>query len=260
MAPLVQVGARFHGAVQLQTPQRKVSQQNIPFWNFTLELASGRYPARAFLNEAYRGPEELVDGQPVHLNGQWGEWNGRLFLLVTTIAPIQTVVFTQNRESLRGLFLLLNEPLQQFLRGVVRDVSLWPLWQSQPASTHHHHGYPGGLLQHSLEAAWSVMGQITLPLAERQVAAVAALLHDIGKIRCYTPEGSMTPLGQQVHHEALTLEVLAPHLAELDRQVPAIAIRLRRLLTLNLRHSRSDRIDELLVRQADHLSTLHALT
>jgi hypothetical protein len=58
---------------------------------------------------------------------------------------------------------------------------------------------------------------------------VAALLHDIGKIRTLRPNLRLTDEGFLLQHDDLTLEVLAPSLRELDASWPTGASDLRYL-------------------------------
>ena len=96
-----------------------------------------------------------------------------------------------------------------------------------PASLNHHHNYPGGLLEHSVEMAWDISGILDLSPLERDIAVVGALLHDIGKIRTMTPDGTRTAIGRLVDHSQLTLEICADVLRELELSSPHIANMLR---------------------------------
>ena len=122
--------------------------------------------------------------------------------------------------------------LRQFLQAVFGNTSLALAYLHAPASQAHHHAYPGGLLDHSLEVADIVHGTLVQEEpAINALAVVAGLLHDLGKVRILAPNGSRTRAGYLLNHEALTLELLAPSLAQLDRTWPDGAIALRYLLT-----------------------------
>lgn len=94
------------------------------------------------------------------------------------------------------------------------------------------------------------------------LATVAALLRDVGKVRTLAGDMTRTPLGRHVRHEALTLEVLASHLAWLDGLWPAGAVLLRHLLTAELRCDQAPpaRAALELVRAADRISAAEAPT
>ncbi|PLA73473.1 hypothetical protein CYQ88_10965 [Hydrogenovibrio sp. SC-1] len=111
-------------------------------------------------------------------------------------------------------------PLKTFMRMVLSDVPLMKSFVSIPASKRHHHSFPGGLLSHSLECALithsSVNSLIEVSQNEKEVAIVAALLHDVGKIETLGLQ-EHTSMGKLLDHEKFTLSVLAPHLNELKK-------------------------------------------
>ncbi len=113
------------------------------------------------------------------------------------------------------------------LRVLAEDRIALPLL-SAPASIRYHHGHPGGLLEHSLEVAEIVQ---LLPLAEaqRDIAIVGALLHDLGKIWTLDHRLRRTSMGNLVAHEHLVLEICAPALASLDGDWPDAGLALRHL-------------------------------
>lgn len=121
-------------------------------------------------------------------------------------------------------------PLGEFLKRVLADPQIGiPLLRCR-ASQNHHHAYPGGLLVHSTNminlAAESA--RVTLPqdpLAP-DVARIAYLLHDIGKIR--TVGENQRPVNADVvRHGTQNLLVLAGHLEWLGRQSPELAAALQ---------------------------------
>jgi 3'-5' exoribonuclease len=85
-----------------------------------------------------------------------------------------------------------------------------------PASLNYHHNYAGGLLEHSVEVCCSAIAQSKLQGAERDLAIIAGLLHDVGKTRTFTSDGKRTDIGWLIDHQALTLEVCAPALKKLS--------------------------------------------
>jgi 3'-5' exoribonuclease len=121
--------------------------------------------------------------------------------------------------------------LNSFLHDVLADDNLVRDFLQLPASYRHHHAWPGGLLVHSLECAEMVAAVPGFRGAERELGIVAALLHDIGKVRT---QGDKPLRWQQrllLHHELFTFEVLASHLSRLDRRWPEGGMALRYLLS-----------------------------
>lgn len=125
-----------------------------------------------------------------------------------------------------------NAPLRDFVGRVLSPTETGLAFIRAPASTKFHHSYPAGLLVHSLDCARRV-GEILGGVSrdDREVAQVAALLHDIGKTRTYDASGRLSQLGLQVHHDALTLELCADALRALDAEWPWAATMLRQIWT-----------------------------
>jgi 3'-5' exoribonuclease len=92
-----------------------------------------------------------------------------------------------------------------------------PFFQA-PASLNHHHNYAGGLLAHTVEVAEIVS---TLPLKtqiEKDLAITGAILHDIGKVKSLDGRMKRLETGHWVDHSALTLEICAFGLSNLERK------------------------------------------
>ena len=121
--------------------------------------------------------------------------------------------------------------LQQFLRQVLLQSRIGIRFLQCPASLKYHHNFPGGLIHHSVELAWDIIGVQDFRPIERDIAVVAALLHDIGKTYTLTPDMTRTAIGTMVDHNQLTLEICAEPLAELDASAPHIANQLRHAWT-----------------------------
>lgn len=99
------------------------------------------------------------------------------------------------------------------------------------ASEDHHHAFSGGLAQHSLAVAKLTLQALPdMDDREAWLCAIAGLMHDIGKIRCFDENGK-TAAGFVLRHEQWTLEILAEALAWLDRQWPDGALAIRYLLS-----------------------------
>ena len=96
-----------------------------------------------------------------------------------------------------------------------------------PASTKYHHNYIGGLLEHSVEVAEITSQQDYENNEMRDIAVVAALLHDIGKVRTLGINLETTALGKVVGHDSLTFEICALALRDLDKSWSSASYTLR---------------------------------
>jgi hypothetical protein len=136
------------------------------------------------------------------------------------------------------------------LRRFVRDVfSLKKVFQSFWFETagRRHHSTVGGLAQHSLEVASTVRrtmlsgggADVTFTLLERDLGLVTALLHDVGKVLCYTEQGLRTERAQVLGDEVLGLEVIWGPLATLRTNAPQLADALTALLLKRMKYCSS---------------------
>lgn len=90
----------------------------------------------------------------------------------------ELLVMAAQKLTCRGGYLL-----KYSLAGFV------PLIQDLPASEHHHHSWPSGLLDHSLEVALGTLSRILAAAGRAEAVAqlaaptlVVALFHDLGKL------------------------------------------------------------------------------
>lgn len=139
-------------------------------------------------------------------------------------------------EGLHSLIALecdLPDPLDGFLRQVLLDPNIGiPLLRCR-ASVDHHHAHVGGLLMHCTEYLDLAAEHARKALPEDSwaphIARLGYLLHDIGKLRS-VGEFRRGKYGLVTPHEMFTIEILAPHLAWLDRRSPDLAAGLRHVL------------------------------
>jgi len=121
--------------------------------------------------------------------------------------------------------------LKQFLSDVLVNTTIGINYLQCPASLRHHHNYAGGLLAHSVDVANRLINKNQFQGAERDIAIVAALIHDIGKTMTLSLNGKRTSLGTLVDHDELTLEICAKAFARLDKYEKQSALLLRHILT-----------------------------
>lgn len=208
-------------------------------------------------------------GTQVELVGHWTGMPGKSTIHLHIMAPVEitrsslaSILHQSPRQDLIGPLMrciqLLQPALRQFVTGVLMDPAIGVPFVTLPASLSYHHAEPGGLLAHSWECA-SICGKAAhgmLNRKEAELTVVAALLHDVGKIRTYKGGCTLSDTGHTVPHEALTLEVLSPHLARLDKDCRLGANFIRHMLTWDTTQSRYPEFPgALLIRAADQFST-----
>ncbi len=120
-----------------------------------------------------------------------------------------------------------SEVMKEFLCDVLLQKHVATAYLECPSTLNGHHSYGAGLLEHSIDVAWNILGVQTFKSIERDTAIVAALLHDIGKTQTLTNQQMPSRLGCRVDSQHLTLELCAGALKKLDARAPLMAERLR---------------------------------
>jgi len=146
----------------------------------------------------------------------------------TAWAPVVTHLRLAHQARLRTLLSRLAPELQAAFMAVMVDGWLQRsfLWRIGAAD---HHGYPGGLFDQSVCAAEIAYAQCHATEQDRDLATVAALLFDLGKV--WNPRlsadaprlaGGLEPFGLMLG--------LEPGLRRLEQVAPLVATRLRAVL------------------------------
>jgi len=141
-------------------------------------------------------------------------------------------------ENLINLMMKIRPVLQKFLIDLFSDSSIASAFVTLPSSSRHHHAWPGGLLAHSVESAKIAYDicHSRLNSMETDISTVAVLLHDIGKTKTLDKH-KFPGLGHLVAHETVGLELLSPHLTQLEKQWPHGANILRHMLSWDKRRT-----------------------
>lgn len=104
--------------------------------------------------------------------------------------------------------------VKAFINRVLLDPAVRVPFVQMPGSRRHHHASPGGLVRHAAEcgriasAMCDAAGVTNMP---RDVTVVAAIIHDIGKIRTNGPLHNW----RNDDHRQQTLDLIRPHLDQL---------------------------------------------
>lgn len=232
------------GAFRLQAVKKIKGRSGKAYLSCRLEDATGVLPAMARFDHRV-DKDALVSGKrmlcQIRLHYRDGEPLAEILSATQWVAGLTNPVALLPQSSCPqpdSLLDLVNfreslasKALQAFIDTVLQQDSIALPFISAPGSLNHHHSEPGGLLQHSLECS-DIVGRLGSDQSELlELGQVAALFHDIGKIKTLTNEMERTQLGYVVDHNALTLEMLAPALVQLEKRWPDGATALRYILT-----------------------------
>ncbi len=189
----------------------------------------------------------------------------------TWVAPSQIPALTLLLQSLNTTS---HWAIRRFLVDVLLNAHTALGLLTVPASCRHHHAFPGGLLEHTVDMLIDFQ-QYQPPTLEpilQDLMRALIVVHDIGKTVTHV-SGAYTGRGEWQPHEPAGLELLASPLATLDRNAPKLAHFIRATFKPALyhpkkRHYLHDWLSRLDRRSADrkpvHVDTLkehyHALS
>jgi 3'-5' exoribonuclease len=202
-----------------------------------LELAdpSGRIEARVW-NDVDLLDGRFAEGDAVHVLGRVERFRDRLQLEVRSLeaAPDQdaaalTPSLRRDPDELDGfLEFLAGEIAHPGLKATVTrlfaDDALRGSLRSLPAAPNGHHGYAGGLLEHTVGVATIARETAQLhPRLRTDLLLAAALLHDLGRAREVGPAPMFrqTEEGRLLGHVHLGLRLIEERAAALEAEVRA---------------------------------------
>lgn len=132
--------------------------------------------------------------------------------------PISSKDIGKMYEELKGLIASIEEPyLKQLLEAFfVKDEEFAKAFQKSSAAKAVHHGFVGGLLEHTLGVTKLCDYYCTAyPMLNRDLLLTAAMCHDIGKVREISPfpENDYTDDGQLLGHIVMGSQMVAERAA-----------------------------------------------
>lgn len=243
MDHVFEVGLPFEGEFRVGKFDLRTNRYHDSFFRVRLEDVTGTILGYCW-PKRYRGPNSLAQHDIVRVRGALGNFCENWQVNVEAAEVVEKsranpALFVHadlcsRHDLLEQLARVVGEisspALKRFIRSVIEDNDIMSQFVRVPSSVRHHHNYPSGNLEHSLECAEVVRRMPALNDFERGVGVIAALFHDLAKIRT-NKEGGLTNVGHWVHHNALTLEILGQHLKCLDRDWPEAGNMLRHIWT-----------------------------
>ena len=124
------------------------------------------------------------------------------------------------RELLEMIQSIKNPYLKQLLEGFfVKDQAFAGMFRKASAAKTVHHGFVGGLLEHTLNVAKLCEYYCSAyPILKRDLLLTAAICHDIGKVKELSPfpENDYTDDGQLLGHIVMGSQMVAERAAQID--------------------------------------------
>jgi 3'-5' exoribonuclease len=213
----------IEGVYAVTKKERRRTRAGSPFLSLELSDASGRIEARVW-NDVELLDRRFDTGDAVRVLGRVERFGGRLQVQVRTLEatdeadPVQlTPTMRRDADELDGFFDFLAAEIQHpGLAGIVgsfaHDAELRASFRTLPAAgADAHHGYAGGLLEHTVGVATLCRETAQLhPRLRADLLLAAALLHDVGRTRELRPGPAfaLTDEGRLLGHVHLGLRMI----------------------------------------------------
>ena len=218
------------GVYAVARKQRMRTKGGAPYLALELVDASGRIDARVW-NDVDLLDSRFAEGDAVRVLGRVERFRDRLQLEVRSLEPAEvedpdtlTPAPRRDVDELDGFLEFLageisHPGLKATVGKFIRDVKLRTRLRALPATPEGHHGYAGGLLEHTVGVATLCRETAQLhPRVRSDLAVAAALLHDLGR----TVELGPAPLfrqteeGRLLDHVHLGLRLIEERACALD--------------------------------------------
>jgi 3'-5' exoribonuclease len=224
------------GVFAVTKKERRRTRAGASYLALELADASGRVDARVW-NDVDLLDQRFGEGDAVHVLGRVERFGGKLQVQVRAVAPADeadpsslTPSLRRDADELDGFFEFLaseitHDGLGSVVGSFVRDGEIRRALRSLPAAgADGHHGYAGGLLEHTVGVATLCRETAQLhPRLRHDLLLAAALVHDVGRIRELDsgPAFRQTEEGRLLGHVHLGLRMIEGRGGDLDPAVLA---------------------------------------
>jgi 3'-5' exoribonuclease len=221
------------GVYAVARKRRLRTRGGAPYLALELVDSSGRIDARVWHDVELLDPR-FAEGDAVRVLGRVERFRDRLQVDVRTLEPAPEAdpvalapALRRDADELDGfLDFLASELAHPGLRATVAEVlddpALRRLLRSLPASHDGHHGYAGGLLEHTVGVATICRETAQLhPRLRGDLLVAAAILHDVGRTVELVPGPTFAPTaeGKLLGHVHLGLRLVEERASALDSGV-----------------------------------------
>jgi 3'-5' exoribonuclease len=224
------------GIFAVTRKERRRTRAGAPYLALELTDASGRIEARVW-SDVDLLDRRFSEGDAVHVLGRVERFGGRLQVQVRAVEaadnadPAQlTPTLRRDPDELDGFLEFLADEishpgLSELVSSFLRDGAVRSALRALPAAgADGHHGYAGGLLEHTVGVATLSRETAQLhPRLRADLLLAAALLHDVGRARELGPGPAFRPTdeGRLLGHVHLGLRMIEERARGLDPAVLA---------------------------------------
>ncbi|MBN1847967.1 MAG: HD domain-containing protein [Deltaproteobacteria bacterium] len=241
----IQEDDQVRGLYAAKTKRLARTKRGDPFLSITLSDRTGDMECRVWDN-AEALSSLFKEGDILDIEGRANSYRNQVQLIIADLKVADNgadpSLFLEATSydakdmirSLREVLKTIKEPhLKKLMESFLSDRAFMTLFKEAPAAKNFHHGYVGGLLEHTLSVCRLTDSVCEhYPQLDRDLLLAGAFLHDIGKIKEfkthtlieYTDEGRL--LGHLVLGAAMLDEKL-DHIKSFPRDT---ALRLKHLI------------------------------
>ena len=224
------------GVFAVTRKERRRTRAGAPYLALELTDASGRIEARVW-NDVELLDARFAEGDAVRVLGRVERFDGRLQVQVRAVEPAEdadpaalTPALRRDADELDGFLEFLaaevtHPGLAAVVGSFVEDADVRAALRALPAAgADRHHGYAGGLLEHTVGVTTLCRETAQLhPRLRTDLLLAAALLHDLGRTRELGrgPAFRPTEEGRLLGHVHLGLRMVEERARDLDPAVLA---------------------------------------
>ncbi len=232
-------GERIGEVYLCKKKQNAVTKNGKPYDNVTLQDKTGQLNAKVWdVSSPGIGDYDSLDY--VYVVGDVTSFQGALQLNIKRLRKVgegeydpadylpvsQYDIPEMYRELLGFVDGLHNPHLKALAESFFKDEEFAKKFRAQSAAKSVHHGFVGGLLEHTLSVTKNCdFFSMRYPMLNRDLLLTAAMLHDVGKIDELSgfPENDYTDEGQLLGHITIGAMMVREHIHTLTGFPPQLA-------------------------------------
>ena len=241
----IQEKGKITGTYLVKSKTVGQTKQGNPFLTLTLGDKTGTVEARVWDN-VKEISAQFKEGDIVDITGQANTYRNRIQIQIYQLKQSNSAadpdIFLESTakdtaQMLSELKKVVNQIKNGHLRMLVEsflaDHAFVSKFKKSPAAKYFHHGYLGGLLEHTLSVSQlAVMVAQRYPDLDGDLLVAGAMLHDIGKVDelNYDRNIEYSDQGRLLGHIVLGVMMLDEKLNSLKNFSPELATRLKHLI------------------------------
>ena len=233
-------GDRVYDVYLCKHRQAAVTKNGKTYLNVILQDKSGTMDAKVW-DPNSAGIEEFEPMDYIEVGGDVSSFQGALQISVKRVRVVREGEYNPadylpvSKKNIEGMYQELLAMIQRtknpFLKELleaffVKDTDFIKKFKNSSAAKSVHHGFVGGLLEHTLSVAQMCEFYCKqYPMLKRDLLITAALLHDMGKIREISPfpSNDYTDDGNLLGHIVMGVEMVGEKVRDIPGFPPVLA-------------------------------------